>query len=677
MGTVRIKDHWGEQRLFERRALAAAFIIAALTCVLVGRLVVLQILRYDYYADLSQGNRVRVEPLPAQRGLILDRNGQVLAENRPAFQLELVRERVPDVDDTLQRLIDIGVLEADDLDDTRKLVKSRRGFESVPIRLRLTDEEIARFAVYRYEFPGVDIATRLTRFYPHGEHAVHALGYVAAISENDVKKLEKENQLGKYAGTTLIGKNGIEESYEEELHGVDGSRQILVNAAGRSVQRQGTLAPDLQEIKPQPGSDIITSIDFPSQLAAEEGLIGRRGAVVAIDPNNGDVIAMVSEPGFDPNAFGRGLTRPEYAALRDNIDVPLLNRAIRGQYPSGSTIKPGLALAGLAYHEVEPNETRFCPGIWRLPGSSLAFREGRSGRHGAMDLRHAIARSCDVYFYGLANDIGVDHISEFLGPFGFGSLTGIDIGGEKPGLLPSREWKRKAFKHPEDQIWFPGETVNLGIGQGYFLVTPLQLAHYVSIIANRGTSYRPRLVTGLRDPATGEVKLLPVVKNEEIKTVSPEQWQIVTEGMAGTLRYGTAAAFAGKNMTYTIAGKTGTAQVFTVARNQSLDNQKTVSDRLRDHSWFVAFAPAEQPRIAVAVIVENGGFGASLASPIARKVMDTYLLDANGQLKVPLPPGTAPLTPGPGYGPIIPGKAAAPAAAAPPKEDAPDAPAED
>lgn len=669
MGTVRIKDHWGEQRLFERRALAAAIIIAALTFVLIGRLVILQVLRYDYYAELSQGNRVRVEPLPAQRGLILDRNGQVLAENRPAFQLELVRERVPNVNDTLKRLIDIGVLNADDLDDTLRLVKSRRGFESVPIRLRLTDEEIARFAVHRFEFPGVDIATRLTRFYPHGEHAVHALGYVAAISENDVKMLEKENQLSKYAGTTLIGKLGIEASYEEDLHGVDGSRQILVNAAGRSVQQQGQLAPDLQEIKPRAGRDIITAIDLPTQLVAEQGLEGRRGAVVAIDPHTGDVVALVSTPGFDPNPFTRGLTRAEYGALRDNIDVPLLNRALRGQYPSGSTIKPGLALAGLVYHEVEPNATKFCPGVWYLPGSRLAFREGRTGRHGAMDLRHAIAKSCDVYFYGLANDIGVDHIAEFLGPFGFGSLTGIDIGGEKPGLLPSKEWKRKAFKRPADQVWFPGETVNFGIGQGYFLVTPLQLAHYTSIIANRGTSYKPRLVSGVRDPATGEVKHFPPVKNEEIKNVSAEQWQIVTEGMAGTLRYGTAAGFAGKNMTYTIAGKTGTAQVFTVARNQSLDNQKTVSDRLRDHSWFIAFAPAEDPRIAVAVIVENGGFGSALASPIARNVMDTYLLDANGQLKVPLPPGAVPLTPGPGYGPIIPGKGAAPAAAAPPEED--------
>ena len=411
MGTVRIKDHWAEQRLFESRALAAAFIIAALTVVLVGRLVVLQVARYDYYAELSQGNRVRVEPLPAQRGLILDRNGQVLAENRPAFQLELVRERVPNVEATLKRLIEIGVLPVDDLDETRKLVKSRRSFESVPIRLRLTDEEIGRFAVHRFEFPGVDIATRLTRFYPHGEHAVHALGYVAAISEGDVKRLEKEKQIAKYAGTSLIGKLGIEAAFEETLHGVDGSRQILVNAAGRSVQRQGTLKSDLKEIDPVPGRDLITGIDLPTQLVAEQGLIGRRGAVVAIDPNTGDVVALVSTPGFDPNPFGRGLSNPEYAALRDNIDIPLLNRAIRGEYPPGSTVKPAIALGGLTLGITTPQRTKVCPGFFTLPGSSHRYRDWRPSGHGVVAMETAIAQSCDVYFYELSSMMGVEKLS--------------------------------------------------------------------------------------------------------------------------------------------------------------------------------------------------------------------------------------------------------------------------
>src|SRR5688572_25401985 len=431
MGTVRIKDHWGEQRLFERRALAAVVIIVALTLVLIGRLVVLQVMRYDYYAELSQGNRVRVEPLPAQRGLILDRNLTVVAENRPAFQLELVRERVPDIDATLKRHIEIGVMPADDLEETRKLVKSRRGFESVPIRLRLTDEEIARFAVHRFEFPGVDIATRLTRFYPNGEHVVHALGYVAAISENDVKKLEKEEQLAKYAGTSLIGKLGLEASYEKELHGSDGSRQILVNAAGRSVQRQGTLAPELQELKPLAGRDIVTSIDLPTQLVAEQGLIGRRGSVVAIDPNNGDVVAMVSTPGFDPNPFGRGLTNKEYAALRDSIDVPLLNRAIRGEYPPGSTVKPAIALGGLTLGITTPQRTRSCHGHFFLPGSRHRFRDWRPAGHGVVAMETAIAQSCDVYFYELSTMMGVEKLAGWLAHFGLGEPTRIDIGGER------------------------------------------------------------------------------------------------------------------------------------------------------------------------------------------------------------------------------------------------------
>src|SRR6188508_3377302 len=448
MGTVRIKDHWAEQRLFESRALAAAFIIAALTIVLVGRLVVLQVMRYDYYAELSQGNRVRVEPLPAQRGLILDRNGKVLAEYHPAFQLELVRERVPDIEATLKRLVEIGVLPLDDLDETSKLVKSRRSFESVPIRLRLTDEEIARFAVHRFEFPGVDIATRLTRFYPHGEHAVHALGYVAAISEEDVKNLEKEDLLAKYAGTSLIGKLGIEASYEEELHGTDGSRQILVNAAGRSVDRQGTLKADLSVIKPAAGVDVVTSIDLPTQLVAEQGLIGRRGAVVAIDPNSGDVIALVSTPGFDPNPFGRGLSNAEYGALRDDIDKPLLNRALRGEYPPGSTVKPAIALAGLATGVTTPQHTKSCPGYFMLPGSSHRFRDWRPSGHGSVAMETAIAQSCDVYFYELASMLGVEKLSGFLAHFGLGQITGIDIGGERRGILPSPAWKKARFKSP-------------------------------------------------------------------------------------------------------------------------------------------------------------------------------------------------------------------------------------
>jgi penicillin-binding protein 2 len=651
---VRIKDHWTEQRIFDQRVLVAGVIIVTLTLILISRLVLLQVVRHDYYAELSQGNRVRIEPIPAERGLIVDRNGEVIASNQPAYQLELVPEEVPDLDVTLKGLIDLQLITTEDLPDVKRAIKSRRAFDSVPVRLRMSEEDVARFSVRKFEFPGVDIKTRQTRWYPNNELAVHALGYVAAISESDLDRIDR----AAYNGTTLIGKLGVESRYEPQLHGTNGFREVLVNAQGRSVSMQ---VQDLKVKAPTAGQDLLMTIDMPAQRVAEEGLADKRGAAVAIDPSNGDVLVLVSRPSFDPNLFGRGLTRAEFASLNENIDRPLLNRALRGTYPSGSTIKPAIALAALVNNEVNADAHRFCNGVYRLPGSSRMFREGRSGRHGSVDLRDAIARSCDVYFYDLANTVGVDHIAGFLGPLGFGSLTGIDINGEKPGLLPSREWKKKAFSRPQDQIWFPGETVNFGIGQGYFLTTPLQLAHYTSILANRGTSFKPRMVSGVRDPASGKVEHFAPQKGAEIKNVSDVQWQIVMEGMAGALRgKGTAAGTAGKNMSYTIAGKTGTAQVFTVGQNERLDNQKTVSERLRDHSWFIAFAPAEAPRIAVAVIVENGGFGSTGAAPIVRKIMDTYLLDANGQLKVPLPAGVRPLTPRASPPPVPAGGSASP-----------------
>jgi len=655
MGTVRIKDHWAEQRLFESRALTAAFIIAALTIVLVGRLVVLQVMRYDYYAELSQGNRVRVEPLPAQRGLILDRNGQVLAENRPSFQLELVRERVPDVAATLKRLIEIGVLPLDDLDETSKLVKSRRSFESVPIRLRLTDEEIARFAVHRFEFPGVDIATRLTRFYPHGAHAVHALGYVAAISERDVKRLDKEKQLTKYAGTSLIGKLGIEASFEKELHGTDGSRQILVNAAGRSVQRASdlqTIDPDtglpvrpedrdLKTIDPVAGLDVMTSIDLPTELVAEQGLIGRRGAVVAIDPNNGDVIALVSTPAFDPNPFGRGLTNAEYSVLRDSLDVPLLNRAIRGEYPPGSTVKPAIALGGLTLGITTPQHTKSCPGFFMLPGSSHRYRDWRPNGHGMVAMETAIAQSCDVYFYELSSMMGVEKLSGWLAHFGLGQPTNIDISGERNGILPTPSWKKARFKNPGDQVWFPGETVSFGIGQGYLVVTPLQSAHMTSILAMRGKSYQPRLVTGYREQGTGKIHPIPPKLLETVES-SPENWKVVMDGMVAVMsgNGGTGRA-SQRGAEYQIAGKTGTAQVFTVKQNESYKAMEAkLSDRLYDHGWFIAFAPADAPKIAVAVLIENGKHGTA-AAVIARRVLDQFILGRTTTPEIP-PPVIAP-----------------------------------
>jgi len=627
MPAVRIKDHWREQRLFDRRSLVCAAIIALATVGLIARLYLLQVARHEYYADLSQGNRVRNEPIPAARGLILDRNGEVIAGNQPAYQLELVPEEVPNMRDTLARLVQLELVRAEDLDELRRTIESSRRFDSVPIRLRLSDEDVARFAVRRFEFPGLDIKTRQTRWYPNGELAVHALGYVGAISEQDLKHIDR----AAYAGTSLMGKLGVESAYEHQLHGTNGFREVLVNAQGRSVERQGPFVQNLRTRAPGAGADLLLSIDLNVQRTAEAALAGHRGAVVALDPNNGDVIALVSLPGFDPTLFGRGITSSEYGALSTDIDRPLFNRALRGTYPPGSTVKPVIALAGLTYHVVDPLAHRNCAGSFHLPGSSFIYREYHNEHHGAVDLDDAIARSCDVYFYGLANEIGVDRISRFMGPFGFGAPTGIDIGGERAGILPSREWKEKMFSRPADRVWFPGETVSFGIGQGYLTVTPLELAHYASIIATRGKIWQPRVVAAYRDPRSGELHRLPPVSGGEVSGVSAEDWQRVVHGMIGVTQRGTAAAI-GAHAPYTFAGKTGTAQVYTVARNEKYNAAK-INERLRDHSWFIAFAPADQPRIALAVLQENGGAGASAAAPIARKVLDAYLLGADGKVK--------------------------------------------
>ena len=615
-----IKDFWREQRLFEQRAIAAVVIIATLSLLLVGRLVWLQVIRYDYYTDLSQGNRVRIEPLPAPRGIIYDRQGLILAENQPAYQLELVPEQVPDLDATLQGLVRIGLLDADDVDDAKRTVRSRRPFDSVPIRLHLSESDMAAFGVNRFEFPGVDIRTRLARSYPQGETAVHALGYVGTVSATDLARIDREA----YAGTSTIGKVGIEAAYEDPLRGRNGSREIMVNARGRSVEKLGTLQAALQTRPGEPGTDLFLTLDLEVQRVAEQVVRDQRAAIVALDPNNGDVIALVSRPGFDPNLFARGLTRTEYAALNENPDRPLFNRALRGTYPPGSTIKPVVALAGLTHGIIEPDKPFFCIGYFSLPGSSHRFRDWRPKGHGAVDLRSAISQSCDPYFYSLSNQLGVRRLNAFLGQFGLGKPTGIDIGGEKSGILPSPEWKKTAFKQRSAQVWFPGETVIFGIGQGYMTSTPLQLAHMTAILATRGKNFEPRLVRAMRDPRTQRMTELTPSPLPPLQAASAEHWDLIIDGMRAVMEGGTATRSAA-GAPYSIAGKTGTAQVFSVAQNARY-NESAIAERLRDHAWFVAFAPIEAPRIAIAVLVENGRSGSGTAAPIARTVMDAYLL---------------------------------------------------
>ncbi len=620
--TVRLKDHWAEQRMFGRRVIAATLVILLCLSALVARLVYLQVLRYDYFSELSQGNRIRIDPVPPSRGLVLDRNGVPLALNRPSYQLEITREQTPDLEETLSRLVELKLLPAEEHDRVLRTIKARRAFDSVPVRLQLSEEELARFAVRRQDFPGVEVRPRLTRYYPLGGTGVHALGYVAAISEQDEKRIDVAN----YAGTTLIGKLGVERAYEDELHGETGYQQLLVNAQGRHVERVGTEAADLQRREPVAGNDLYLAVDARVQKAAEDALAGQRAAVVAIDPRNGDVLAFVSTPTFDPNGFARGLSYAEYAALSENIDVPLYDRALRGVYPPGSTIKPLIALAGLEYGIADPDRTEFCRGYYQLPGDSHRYRDWKKGGHGTVNMHSAIAQSCDVYFYGLAQQLGIDRMHDFLSKFGLGAETGIDIGGERSALLPSRDWKKMAFKRREQQVWFPGETVIAGIGQGYMLTTPLQLAHVAATISMRGKRYAPRLVTRIRDSSTGEIKVLPPRELAPVEVSDPAYWDVIIGGMIGVTNdsNGTARRLQ-VGAPYQIAGKSGTAQVFGIKQNEKY-KESEVADRLRDHGLFIAFAPALDPRIAVAVVVENGRSGSGTAGPIARKVIDAYLL---------------------------------------------------
>jgi penicillin-binding protein 2 len=621
---VRIKDHWAEQRIFTLRSIVAGVLVVALLLTVAGRLFYLQVLRYDYYAELSQGNRVRTEPVPPSRGLILDRHGVVLAENRPAFQLELVREQVGDmqaVDAALGELVAIGLLRREEVAGIRRTVQLHKVYESVPIKLQLDDDEMALFAVHRWKFTGVDIHARLARYYPLREIAVHAIGYVSAINDEDLKNIDSTE----YAGTSLIGKVGVEGAYEAQLHGKPGFREILVNAAGRPVDKQGNYAPQLSSRAPVAGTDLVLGLDIRVQKIAEEALAGKRGAVVAMDPRSGDVIAMASTPAFDPNDFVRGLSVEHYNALQNDIDKPLLNRALRGAYPPGSTVKPLYALGAQVYGVMTPEQTEFCPGFFQLRGSSNKYRDDK--HHGTLNMRQAIAESCDVYFYKVAEKMGISRMDEFMKAFGYGSLTGIDIPGEKAGLYASPEWKKRNFKHAADQVWFPGETISMGIGQGPITVTPLQQVHFAAEIAERGRTVAiPRLVTATRAAGSDVVTPREATFLPPVNLGTPAQWSVIYDGMIGaTTMPGATAYQAMHGAKYAVAGKTGTAQVFTIKQTENT-RAKITDERRRDHAWFIAYAPAEDPKIAVAVLVENGGFGGATAAPIARKVLDAYLL---------------------------------------------------
>ena len=611
---LRIKDHWREQQLFTGRLLASSVMVLGLMGLVLGRLVQLQVGQYEYFSAQSSGNRIRVQPIPPIRGLILDRNEQVLAENTPGYQLEMTPEQVPDMADTLRRLVASGILEDADVPELKEAIGSRRSFETVVVAERLTDEELAVFAVRRPNFPGLEIRARLGRSYPFGAATAHLLGYVGGISADDKKTLDAVE----YAGTTHVGKISVERSFEAKLHGTSGHEDVVVNVHGRKMQV-------LDRVRSLPGRDVILTIDMAAQLAGFRALEGKRGAAVAIDPRNGEVLAFVSTPAYDPNALSAGLSRRAYLALQEDIDRPLFNRALRGQYPPGSTIKPIVALAALHYGVTTPERRVGCRGFFTLPGSSHRYRDWRPAGHGSVNLYNAIEQSCDVYFYSMARELGIDRLGDFLKAFGLGTATGVDIGGEQPGLVPSPAWKKKAFRQPGARVWFPGETVISGIGQGYLLVTPLQLAHVAATTAARGQRFQPMLVKALRNPATGTIEYEAPTPLPPVPEQDSAWWDAIIEGMHGVMQgpRGTARGV-GLTAAYPMAGKSGTAQVFSIGQKEKYV-AKDVAERRRDHALFIAFAPIAEPRIAVAVVIENGESGSKAAAPIALAVIDAYL----------------------------------------------------
>jgi len=624
---VPLKDHWKEHRLFMSRLIVAGVVVVLLTGVLAYRLVQLQIFEHQQFAEMSQGNRLRIEPLAPTRGLVFDRNGKLLAENLPAWELVLIPEQVTDLEATLQALVSLGLVGVEDQSSLMQLVRSHRRFERVMLS-NLTEEQAARFAVRRHQFPGVDIREGLIRHYPYGESAAHAIGYVASISLADLELIERRE----YAATSHIGKTGVERGFESALHGRVGYRQQVVNAQGRVLldpasrtasAASASLIGTLETKWPEPGDNVTLSLDIDLQQAAEAAMAGRRGAVVAIDPRNGDVLALASSPSFDPNQFAVGLSRQRFTQLNADPDKPLFNRALAGTYPPGSVIKPFLGLAGLYYAAIEPNGRAMCPGYFVLPGHSHRYRDWRPQGHGLVDLHDAIVQSCDVYYYGLAVKLGIDSMEQFLKGFGFGATTGLDISGETRGVVPSREWKQRNFTRREDQVWFPGETVITGIGQGFTLVTPIQLAHATAVMARRGASYQPRLVIATAGGTPGTTTPVEPVFLGQIE-VEDSQWQYIHDAMLGAIEEPQGSGFtAMRGIHYRVAGKTGTAQVFSIAQEEEYE-EENVDERLRDHGLFIAFAPVDNPVIALAVVVENGGGGARAAAPVARLVLDAF-----------------------------------------------------
>ena len=605
-----VSDHSYEASIFKFRALVAAIICLLMLGGLLFRLAWLQIVDYAHLSDLSEHNRIRLMELPPTRGLIYDRNGVILAENKPTFHLEIIPEQVDDMDETLKGLGEIVTISEAEIERFKEQLRVHRSFQRISLRTRLNEEEVASLAVNRHRFPGMDISARLSRFYPQGEIAAHAVGYVGRINQRDLSVIDE----GNYRGTTHIGKTGLEKYYEAELHGQVGQQKVEVNAQGRIIRV-------IDKIAPVSGNDLVLNLDIELQRIADEGLGEFAGAVIAIEPHTGAVVVFISKPEFDPNLFVHGISHKDYDALSHGVYKPLFNRALFGQYPPGSTLKPFIGLAGIEQRRFGVKETLFCRGHYLLPGDDTErkYRDWKKWGHGTVDLDKAIEQSCDVYFYELAYRMGINSMHEFLAQFGFGKKTGIDLLGERSGLLPSTDWKKRVH----GKVWYPGETLIAGIGQGYMLTTPVQLAVATAALASRGEKIVPRLL-----------KEVHISKDDVVKTREPSRtmielrreghWDVIFNAMKKVVhgKWGTARA-TGWGMKFKMAGKTGTAQVFGIGQDEEYD-EETVAKKLRDHGLFIGFGPVKDPVLAVAVVAENGEHGSKMA-PIARKLIKRYM----------------------------------------------------
>jgi penicillin-binding protein 2 len=614
MRGAELKNTQRELHYFQLRVGFAGMAVVVAFGLLFARFFYLQVIQHDYYHTKAEDNRISIVPVLPNRGLIVDRNDVVLARNYAAYTLEISPSKVANLKATIDELATIIDIQPKDRRRFQKMMEESKTLDSIPIRIRLTDEEVAKITVLKYRMPGVDVKARLFRQYPLGELASHVTGYINRITDRDLEKIEEAGDDANYKGTDHIGKTGLEQSYEPDLHGTTGFEQVEIDAGGRGVRT-------LSRTAPVSGNNLTLTLDIRLQQVADEAFGDRRGALVAIEPSTGGILAFVSKPGFDPNLFVDGIDPANWDELNNSPDLPLNNRALSGLYPPGSTFKPYMALAALELGKRTTTQSIFDPGYFNFGGHR--FRDDKAGGHGYVDMYKSIVESCDTYYYILGNDLGIDNMAHFIGQFGFGARTGIDVEGEAIGVLPSQEWKLKRFRRPDQQKWYAGETISVAIGQGYNSYTPLQLAQAVATLANNGVMYRPHFVNFIESAKTGERSY---VEPEPVKTikVKPQNIQFIKRAMVGVNKEGTGAvAFRGAE--YTSGGKTGTAQVIAIKQTEKYDEKRT-AERHRDHALFVAFAPVENPRIALAVVVENAGFGARAAAPIARQVLDYYLL---------------------------------------------------